>query len=181
MSVCNSEIKLKRWDTRDFVVEALNDDWTPIDITTATIYFTARLPSTADDLTDWTAKITKSKAPPHNDPVNGITNMSLDANDTDEADYYVWEIVIVDWTSTISTEQGDLTIEQDLTKTVLFVYHYVSSQCWQVKEQDNTKAPEYTCSVRVFVIRKIYQFIYTERVLQYRNHLHKFMVWILIE
>lgn len=118
MTGCNTEILVKRWDTPSYEIEIIDDDDNPIDITTATVYFTARLPKTVNDPDDSTAKITKVIAPPHTDPLNGKTMLELDATDTDTPEYYVREIKLVDSGVVLSTLQWDLVVEQNITKTV---------------------------------------------------------------
>jgi hypothetical protein len=44
--------------------------------------------------------------------------MNLSVTDTDTNEYYVWEVKIIDGTKLLSSEQGDLIIDQNITKTV---------------------------------------------------------------
>ncbi len=93
------DIEIIRGDTSsiDFV---LTDGGTPVDITGATVFFTAK-PALTNDVSDNTAVISV-EVTSHTDPTNGKTTIPLSSTDTDvtPGEYYY----------DVQVKRGDLTI-----------------------------------------------------------------------
>ena len=111
------DIKLVRGDDKLLELQFSRDD-VPIDITGWTVFFTMKL-ATDKDLTDASA-ILKKNITSHTDPTNGITQLSIDHEETAPLDAnYIYDIQTKDTLGKITTVLiGQVIVEMDITRRI---------------------------------------------------------------
>lgn len=77
----NQDIEIKRGNTLPITVNITDANGAPVDLTGATVYFTAKSAESDTDADDTNAKI-KKDVTVHSDPTAGETLIVLDADDT---------------------------------------------------------------------------------------------------
>lgn len=77
----NQDITVKRGNTLPIDLTITDATGTPVDLTGATVYFTAKTAESDTDATDTNASI-KKDVTDHTDPTAGETTILLDADDT---------------------------------------------------------------------------------------------------
>lgn len=105
-----------RGDTTNITLTLTDQDGDPIDLTGATVFFTAK-PDFDNDVTDADAVITKEVSS-HTDPTNGITVIPLTASDTDiTPGIYHYDVQVKDTGGSIfSLPARQLKVIEDVTR-----------------------------------------------------------------
>ncbi len=115
MSTIRPDITLIRGDTSSIDFQ-LTDNNTPVDLTGATVFFTAK-PALTNDTTDSTAVI-EVEVTTHTDPINGKTVIPLSSTDTDiTPGIYYYDIQIKRDTNIITSIRArKLEVVADVTR-----------------------------------------------------------------
>ena len=110
-------MKFTRWDDIDLSIRFTNqDDWSPLDITWATVYFTVK--KTWSDWDDDSDALIQKDQTIHTDALDWKTTISLSHTDTNVPSWlYEYDFQVKDsYGYIMSTISDKVTIEKDITR-----------------------------------------------------------------
>jgi hypothetical protein len=113
MSISNTNLDIKRGDSKTYTIKFRDKDNNPVDITGWKVYFTVKT-NLAE--TDENAKIKKDVVS-HVDPINGETQINLTATDTNLVGNYIFDIQYKNLVGEVKTiVEGFINFAKDITR-----------------------------------------------------------------